>query len=355
MRLPSAVAWTVALVTGCVTAPVDPPFSDKGRGVWVEMPGAPPMTYRAVWGAGARDVYAAGDGGIAHFDGEAWRPIDGVPVTTYRAAWGRSSSEVWIGGDGALLARSLTGWQAQLLFDGARPITEYSVLALGGDERREYAIVLTGGKRLLLVNEGSAWETPRWRDASGPNRPVPQQPSLLARGWDLLVAGDSGLVEYDRSSDLGVEMWEGHEYGYWQEGDWRQLLPLASISGGPGFWVAAGGTNIAVMRDLDSEPRVALDAARPRDARGLFASRANRVFLVGEPVRLPVAELRSGVSVSPVEACDEDGCTLERVDAAGGEAPLHAIWGDTDGTVIAVGVGLIVQRESCGSRRCRGP
>jgi hypothetical protein len=340
MISPGAVSLAVALAAGC-TAAAEPPFADKGRAVWTEMPGAPPMTYHAVWGAGAGDVLAAGDGGIAHFDGDAWRPVDGVPATTYRAVWGRSPSEVWIGGDGVLLARSLTGWQAQALFDGSREITDYSVLALGGGSLREYAVVRTGGKLLLLVNQGSAWETPLWRGASGPTLPFLSRPSLVVHGQRLLLAGDGELVEAYTSSDLGVPMWEAHP---WRNG--QDLPPVSSISGGPGFWVAAGGPSVVVLRDAEYEPEIASSAARPRDARAVFASRANRFFVVGDPV---------GAPASAVEACDEDGCVLERVDAAGGPVPLRAIWGDQDGTVIAAGDGVIVERVSGGGRRCREP
>lgn len=347
-----AVCCAVALIAGCSSVE-EPPFDDKGRAVWVEMPGAPQMSYHAVWGADAGDVLAVGEGGVAHFDGNTWHLVDGVPGTIYRAAWGRSASEVWIGGDGALLARSLTGWQAQLLFDGAHPITEYSVLAFGGDELHEYAIVMTGGKLLLLVNRGSAWETPHWRGTSGPTHPLPQRPSLLAHGARLLVAGDGELVEAFTSSDLGVPMWEAHTWGYG-----RDVPPVSSISGGPGFWVAAGARDVIVQRDEELEPELASDARtvlRRRDPRGLFASRANRFFVVGDPLELASADPRSGISASPVEACDESGCALERVDVGDGRIPLRAVWGDDAEVVIAVGDGIIVEREACGGRRCRGP
>lgn len=46
---------------------------------------------------------------------------------------------------------------------------------------------------------------------------------------------------------------------------------------------------------------------------------------------------------SAIEACDADGCALERV-VARKPASLRAIWGDGDATVIAVGDGLILER-----------
>jgi hypothetical protein len=308
------------MIAGCL--PADPPFSDKGRGVWIELPGAPAMTYRAIGGAERHELFAVGDGGIARFDGETWHLVDGVPATTYRAIWGRSAAEVWIGGDNALLARSLTGWQAQALFDGPHPITEYAVLALGGDAAHEYAIVMTGGTLLLLTNSGSVWETPYWRSGDGPTSPFPQQPSLLVHGGGLLVAGAGGLVTYRTTTDLGVPMWEGYRAA--------DVPPLHVISGGPGFWVAAGGSSVVIQRDAEDSTAI----AGPRDPRAIVASRANRFFLAGE---------------STIEACDEAGCVPERVEAA--HLPLHALWGD-DSAVIAVGDGVIVERRACGTRHC---
>jgi hypothetical protein len=338
-----AAAITSALAAGCLADP-GPPFADKGRGVWIEMPGAPAMRYHALWGAGAGDVIAVGDAGIAHWDGEAFRPVGGVPAAIYRAVWGRSPSEVWIGGDGVLLARSLTGWQAQALFDGERPITEYSVLALGGSDAREYAIVQTGGKLLLLENRGSAWETPLWR-GGGP-APFPRPPSLYVSGLgnQLLVAGGGEIDSFSTSSDLGVPAWERAAWPYGVE-----LPPVSLISGGPEFWIAAGGgPDVVTYRSVgDREPVVIAGAARRREVRGAFASRANRFFLVGAPA--------GSAPGSSIEACDEEGCALERVDVGDGAPELFAVWGDPDGAVIAAGDGLIVERTSCGARRCREP
>jgi hypothetical protein len=339
MSSPIAVLCALAFVTGCVIED-DPPFRDKGQVVWVEMAGAPQMAYHGVWGSDARDVLAVGDGGIARFDGEVWRLIEGVPSTPYRAVWGRSALEVWIGGDDALLARSLTGWQAQMLFDGTHPITEYSVLALGGNDAHEYAVVMTGGKLLMLVNRGSAWET-LWRGANEAPRPVPQRPSLHVHGDRLLVAGAGTLVEYFMTSSLGVPMWESR---LWRYGD--GVPPLSVISGGADFWIAAGGPAVVVQRDRDFDPASARNAAAARDVLGIFASRANRFFLIGEPVAQRGGTRSAGIT-SPVEACDNDGCVLERVDTRSA-VTLRAVWGDADGVVIAVGDGSIVVRDPCG-------
>jgi hypothetical protein len=312
----------------------EPAFDDKGLGVWQEVE-APALGYRAIWGASPREIYAVGDGGIAVGDGSSWKLVEGVPAATYRAVWARSSSEIWIGGDGALLARSLTGWQEQVLIHDGLTLTDYSVLALGGGAIDEYAIVMTGGNLLLFINNGAAWETPFWRGAAGPNWPLPGNPSLVAR-WDgFLLAGDGDLVICTTSNEYGFATWEAYR---WPLG--LDLPRLRSISGGPGFWAGAGGAYLAVHRDGDEEPTI---TSRERDAYGISAASANQMFLVGEIIELDQPDAISGVTASSIEACDRDGCALELVKP--GPRPLRAIWGDGAGTTVAVGDGVIVARQ----------
>lgn len=307
----------VILMAGCAVE-TEPPFEDKGRGVWVEMKGAPAMSYRAVWGANAREVYSAGDGGVAAWDGIAWRLLE-VPGASYRAIWGRSPSEVWIGGDRILLARSPTGWQQQVLLDGSFEVTDYSVMSLGGDEREEYAVVVTGGERLLFLNDGSAWRTALWRtDLAG--WPLPPEPSLFARDGQVLVGGAGDLVRCSTSAELGVPLWEAYR---WPIG--VDLPRLAAVTGGPGFWAGAGGAYAVILDDSDQDP-VLLDVAGGA-ARAIHARSAGALFVVGDTI----------------EACDRDGCALERVEPE--PKPLRAIWGDGDRTVVAAGDGVVLQRR----------
>ena len=320
MKIASAVWCAVALMAGCTPATEEEPFADKGAGSWVEMKGVPELSYRAVWGANAREMYAVGDGGVAVGDGDAWRLLDEVPPASYRAIWGRSPSEVWIGGDGILLARTLTGWQQQMLFDGSLEVTEYSVVALGGGALDEYAIVLTGGELLLFGNQGSAWETVWWRDAAGPGWPLPRDPSLFARGSDILVGGAGDTVRCSLVSEYGISRWEAYRWPY--GGD---LPRLASVTGGDGFWVGAGGAWAVVLDDGEEEPTII--PTEGDAARAIHARSANELFVVGDTI----------------EACDRSGCAVEAGVAAKG---LRAAWGDGDATVVAAGDGVILERET---------
>jgi hypothetical protein len=330
--MPKATATRCALLlmTACAGSACaveeEAPFADKGLGDWREMKDAPELVYRALWGVNRREVYAVGDGGVAVGDGGvalgdegAWRLLEEVPAASYRAVWGRSSSEVWIGGDRILLARAPTGWQRQVLLDGSFEVTEYSVMALGGDEREEYAIVVTGGERLLFVNDGSAWRTALWR-ADLPGAPLPPEPSAFVRDGQVLVGGAGDLVRCSTTTELGVPMWEAYR---WPIG--VDLPRLAAVSGGPGFWAGAGGAWVVLLEDGEEDPLL-LEVSGGA-ARAVHARAAGALFAVGDTI----------------EACDRAGCAVEL------EAPaknLRAAWGDGAGMVLAAGDGVILARES---------
>ncbi len=317
----------------------DPPrLSDKGQGVWVEVPNTPALRYRAVWGVHASDVFAVGDG-AAHFDGSAWTTLD-LPAATYRAIWGRSGDQIWIGGDNTLLARTLTGWQSQLVFDHGQPITEFSVLSITGNEGGEYAVIRTGAQLLLVVNQGSAWETPFWRGSSA--LPFSAQPSLYV-GYSMVIAGDGTLHELHTSTDLGVPLLESLPYFY----DGADGVTV--VGGALGEYVAAGPDHVLFRFGFD-EP-IAMVDDRGRNPHGV-SMRNGQAFVVGEQVELAArARSNSAVGSSPIEACDVDGCALERIAEDRGAA-LQAVWSDGNGHAIAVGDGWIVHRTSCGTLHC---
>lgn len=322
-----------ALLGGCISDD-QPRFADKGQGVWVEVPETPASRYRAVWGVHASDVFAVGDG-AAHFDGRAWTTLE-LPVATYRAIWGASGDQIWIGGDNILLARTLTGWQQQLVFDHGQPVTEFSVLSIAGG----YAVIRTGGQLLLVVNQGSAWETPYWR--SGSALPFAVQPTLHV-GYSMVFAGDGELHDLRTSTDLGVPLLESLPYFY----DGGEGITV--VGGDDGQYVAAGPDHVLFRFGLD-EPITVVDD-RGRNPHGV-SMRNGQAFVVGEQLELAArARSNSAVGSSPIEACDVDGCALERIAEDRGAA-LQAVWSDGNGQAIAVGDGWIVHRTSCGALRC---
>jgi len=315
MRIATAIWCALLLVSGCA-AEEEVRLGDKGLATWVAVD-APALGYRAVWGVNEREVIAVGNGGAAEGEAGVWRALKEVPAASYRAIWGRSASEIWIGGDGILLARAPTGWQEQRLFDGDLEVTDYSVLAMGGDQREEYAVVLTGGELLLFANDGSAWRTVYWRGGA-PAWPLPQAPSLSVRDGTLLVGGAGDLVRCSLTSELGVALWEATR---WPIGE--DLPRLASVTGGPGFWAGAGGAHVVVLDDEEEEPAL---LASPRDARAIASRPDGALFVVGS---------------DGAAACDAEGCAAEASEVKG----LVAVWGDELGTVAAGDGGIAVRKS----------
>lgn len=75
---------------------------------WSDATLPPYAELRAVWGASASDVYAAGDGGtLLHFDGTKWSKISGIPTTTWNlnALWGSGPSDIYAMGSNGNLSR----------------------------------------------------------------------------------------------------------------------------------------------------------------------------------------------------------------------------------------------------------
>ncbi|MFP2908871.1 hypothetical protein ACLESD_28235 [Pyxidicoccus sp. 3LFB2] len=55
--------------------------------------------FRAVWGDSETDLWAVGQGGLAHWDGTAWTSLLGEKLTAH-AIWGTSATDAWMVGPG---------------------------------------------------------------------------------------------------------------------------------------------------------------------------------------------------------------------------------------------------------------
>jgi hypothetical protein len=71
-------------------------------GAWTTIP-APFDSPRGLWGTAANDVWLAGGGGLAHFDGTTWSRVAGVAASLAEVA-GREG-EVWAAGEGGVFRR----------------------------------------------------------------------------------------------------------------------------------------------------------------------------------------------------------------------------------------------------------
>ena len=98
----------------------------------------------ALWASSPTSVYAAAAGGLAQFDGTAWRTAATGSTAALRDVFGTSASDVWAVGDsGTVLHFDGQAWRAAVVDTTARLTgvwasrpTNVWVVGLGGQIRR---------------------------------------------------------------------------------------------------------------------------------------------------------------------------------------------------------------------------
>ena len=112
-----------------------------------------------VWGSGAGDVYAVGDGGdVQHWDGAAWGPMDSGTTETLTSVWGSGPGDVYaVGTNGTVLHYDgNVGGTWTTLSTPANPSTP--VTAVWGSGANDVYVLANYG--LDLVHwDGAAWRT----------------------------------------------------------------------------------------------------------------------------------------------------------------------------------------------------
>jgi hypothetical protein len=145
--------------------------------------------------------------------------------------------------------------------------------------------------------------------------------------------------------NAGIAVWEAVDAARWH--GWPTLPAMRSISGGARFWAGASRDTLLVKREDADQPEIRPDnraVLSPRDVRGIHAASADRLLLVGDPVILEAPDPVSGVTSSPVEACDDAGCALEQVLPAARISRFNAVVGTHDRTAFAVSDDAVFRR-----------
>jgi len=125
---------------------------------WSPMTGGPGPTLRGVWGSGSADVFAVGDGLIAHWDGSAWSvvtPPAPSPMPVLFDVWGTGPADVWVAGEGGTLL-----WYDGSAWTVVPSGTTETLRALWGSASNDvYAV---GDNGTILHFDGTSWtsETP---------------------------------------------------------------------------------------------------------------------------------------------------------------------------------------------------
>ncbi|MBX3199854.1 MAG: hypothetical protein KF894_17085 [Labilithrix sp.] len=260
----------------------------------------------AVWGSGAKDVWAVGSGGtITHWDGAAWKRVPSSAVETFNAVWGSSASDVWVGGSSDAILHG-TGYA------GGSAVWTPAPAFVGGDEdyvypARVHAIwganatdVRVGGAPLLVftpddtisgnllhrtsadAGSGTGWEVQsgldgRWFDAT-----VRAIWGSSAR--DVWIALDNGNEEpWARGTIAHGTAGAAGDPLSWTSIDSKSTAPLESIWGSSATDVWAVGGNGIVRRFTGGASFAIVDGVPTTAAlHGVWGSGRNDVWVVGD-------------------------------------------------------------------------
>ena len=136
----------------------------------------------ALWGSGADDVWAAGDGGtILHWNGATWSRVKGLPNVDLRAIWGRGPNDVWTAGDKGTVLH----WDGKTWSNRSIPVNPggWRLIEISGGDGAQIWVADSLGR--VSSWNGSAWES---RVPAPPVRPN----STWA--WDTLKSSGGGTI-----------------------------------------------------------------------------------------------------------------------------------------------------------------
>ena len=235
--------------------------TDDGEAAWVELAGAPTVTWRAVVARGADDVVVAGDDGtVAHWDGTAWATRFSSATIDLRALWlrpGTSGDEgVFAVGTGGQLVTTVDGnWKASQIAQSSVVLSDVSGLPDG-------TLVAVGDQHTITIKRptGLAWQgqvsnDERQRDlaAIAIDGDVAR---LFGTSGAVLSGGGSGGWNVDTSANVAAGL---KDFAVADAAGGR-VMALASTGGG----VARTGTTWAT---LATAPEASLTgfAAGPAD------------------------------------------------------------------------------------------
>lgn len=207
----------------------------------------------ALWGRGASDLWAAGEGGVLlHHDGAAWSrwPIPATGRLT--ALWGSGAQDLWVGGE-ALLHHDGRDWRRYPLPEGAWVEAGYA----------------SGPESFAVTSTGALWRLQReqWVEIARSER------GALLGLWgssatDIWAVGEGGaLLHFDGQVTRAVES--------------TTRLPLAAVWGsGPNSAWAVGALGTVLRYDGRSWRQILVGTTQ--NLRAVHGQAANDFWVVGE-------------------------------------------------------------------------
>jgi len=154
-------------------------------------------------GTGRNDVWAAGEGGVRHWDGSAWAKVDG-PMGS--AVWAGAPNDVWVVG-----ANGAWHWDGTTWAERGQPGSLDAVW--GADANHVWAVGSSLGRHGVVVRwDGTAW-SPEPIDDPGPLTGV------RGRGPnDVWVVGERSILHWDGTAwSVSAEVQDGGAglHGVW--------------------------------------------------------------------------------------------------------------------------------------------
>jgi hypothetical protein len=308
MRL--SAAFVLALLTACGQR------SSTASGAWALDHTEPGGVLVSVWGSGPHDVWAAGGqanrGLVLHGDGESWTPV----------ATGATSLLWWIYGFGPADVYAVGEHGLILHYDGAT-----WQRAVSGTDRTLYGLWGSSGGDVWIVDpSGQPGSGVILRGSGLAFQPVGDLPGELVPNsffkvygtskHDVLVVGRGGTVL----------RWDGA----WRRDEVPTSQAIISLWGrGVNDLYAVGGQVVGEMLHFDGATWTKVAGVSPGpELYGVFTAPGRPVFAVG--AQSHIVELTPG-----------GGSVVREAPGMSASSVLHSVWGDTEGTVYAVGGNLL--------------
>ncbi|MBX3214417.1 MAG: hypothetical protein KF850_20445 [Labilithrix sp.] len=259
----------------------------------------------AVWGSGAKDVWAVGSGGtITHWDGNAWKLVPSDTPETFNAVWGSSASDVWVAGSTSTLlhgtgyAGGSATWTIETVFSG----DDIGYVYPG----RLHAVWGTNATDVRAGGAPFGADTP---DGMILGNLLVRAPSDAgSAGWDVLSGLDGRWFDAtvraiwgSSARDVWIALDNGNEEPWargtvahgtasasgdpltWTSVDSKSTAPLESIWGSSATDVWAVGGNGIVRRFTGGKSFAIVDGVPTTVAlRGVWGSGPSDVWVVGD-------------------------------------------------------------------------
>jgi hypothetical protein len=268
-----------------------------------------------VWGSGPDDVFIVGGGDdaeIVHFDGSDWSPMEVPEVGLLVWVFGFGPDDVWaVGVGGAVVHYDGAAWTQ---VDAGTTTDLWGVWGTSSSDLWIVGGSVSAGDPVILHHDGATF-TPHALDPAENPQSVHALFKIFGVGSKLFAVGQRGLiVEYDGAT------WTRVSVGAEADDDFIAVYAIDEQT-----IIAVGGRNTARVAIYDGD---AFETVRPPEVFGLnaiFIDSRGRAHTGGVPGFVAELDVETGEVTGLVSTTET----------------IHAMWGDDQGVVYAVG-GLFV-------------